>query len=73
MTREKTEVDKFLDKNEGLYVAEIELNKGTEMIIKPSWIGEEITGNSKYYNDKLAVKPFMSWSKNKSKRGKHEN
>ncbi|MFZ2283460.1 MAG: adenylate cyclase, partial [Lutibacter sp.] len=55
------EVDEFLGENKGLLIAEIELpNENTEFI-KPSWLGEEVTGQLKYYNAMLAKKPFRKW------------
>jgi adenylate cyclase len=47
------EVDVFHEKNEGLIIAEIELNSDDEPFIKPSWLGEEITGMPQYYNANL--------------------
>lgn len=55
------EVDEFLGENNGLLIAEIELpNENTEFI-KPSWLGEEVTGQLKYYNSMLAKNPFKVW------------
>jgi adenylate cyclase len=47
------EVDVFHEKNEGLIIAEIELSSDDELFDKPSWLGEEVTGNPKYYNANL--------------------
>jgi CYTH domain-containing protein len=47
------EVDVFHDRNEGLVVAEIELESENEEFVKPSWLGEEVTGRPEYYNDSL--------------------
>ena len=47
------EVDVFHDKNEGLVIAEIELNSEDEKFVKPAWLGDEITGLSEYYNSNL--------------------
>lgn len=55
------EVDEFFGENKGLLIAEIELpNENTEFI-KPRWLGEEVTGELKYYNAMLAKKPFRDW------------
>lgn len=51
--RHTWEVDLFHGKNEGLTIAEIELRSEAEKFEKPGWIGEEVTGNSKYYNSNL--------------------
>lgn len=48
--KHKIEVDVFHDKNEGLTIAEIELESDNEEYIKPSWLGKEVTGDSRYYN-----------------------
>ena len=55
------EVDKFHGENEGLIIAEIELSSEDEQFIKPDWLGEEVTGDSRYYNSKLTKKPFTKW------------
>lgn len=49
------EVDVFHDKNEGLIVAEIELGSENETFEKPEWLGEEVTGNPRYYNANLIL------------------
>ena len=55
------EVDEFLAENEGLTVAEIELAGPDEEFPKPEWLGEEVTGDRRYYNAQLAVKPYKDW------------
>ena len=55
------EVDAFLAENEGLLVAEIELKSEDEQFEKPEWLGEEVTGQQKYYNAQLAVNPYKNW------------
>jgi CYTH domain-containing protein len=57
------EVDEFLGNNEGLVVAEIELNSENELFEKPVWLGKEVTGDIKYYNSQLSKKPFNTWKK----------
>jgi adenylate cyclase len=47
------EVDVFHDRNEGLIIAELELQSETEEFEKPSWLGEEVTGRPEYYNANL--------------------
>ena len=47
------EIDVFHEKNEGLVIAEIELAFDDEQFEKPSWLGEEVTGNPRYYNANL--------------------
>ncbi len=55
------EVDEFYDDNEGLVIAEIELQSENEHFPKPDWLGEEVTGNVKYYNSQLSKHPFKKW------------
>ena len=55
------EVDEFHGENEGLVMAEIELSDVGESFPKPSWLGEEVTGDKRYYNGYLARKPFKTW------------
>lgn len=57
----KWEIDEFLGDNEGLVMAEIELGGPSEHFDKPSWLGEEVTGDKRYYNSALSVMPFKSW------------
>lgn len=56
------EVDEFLGDNEGLTVAEVELKSETESFQKPSWLGEEVTGELKYYNSNLSNNAFKFWN-----------
>jgi CYTH domain-containing protein len=49
----KFEVDVFHGKNEGLIIAEIELENRDELFERPGWLGEEVTGNPGYYNSNL--------------------
>ena len=55
------EVDEFFGDNEGLIIAEIELNHISEIFKKPLWLGEEVTGNEKYYNSQLSKQPYKTW------------
>ena len=55
------EVDEFLGENKGLVVAEVELNHEDEVFEKPKWLGEEVTGQPKYYNSQLSKNPFTLW------------
>lgn len=56
------EVDEFLDENEGLVLAEIELEKEEDDFKKPAWLGVEVTGNLDYYNSKLLTRPYKQWN-----------
>jgi len=55
------EVDEFLGDNEGLVLAEIELEAADEAFEVPAWIGEEVTGDPRYYNANLVAHPYRSW------------
>ncbi|MCL6217946.1 CYTH domain-containing protein [Zunongwangia pacifica] len=55
------EVDEFYGDNDGLIVAEVELATESEVFQKPDWLGEEVTGDPKYYNSQLSKNPFKSW------------
>lgn len=57
------EVDEFSGANKGLVVAEIELQNENDVFERPVWLGEEVTGQLKYYNSILSKKPFISWKK----------
>jgi adenylate cyclase len=55
------EVDEFSGANEGLVIAEIELPREDYPVELPPWIGQEVTGQSQYYNGSLAMRPFEQW------------
>lgn len=55
------EVDEFHGDNEGLVVAEIELPSEEAPFEKFDWVGEEVTGDSRYYNSMLSRKPYKTW------------
>ncbi len=57
------EVDEFYGENEGLIMAEIELQSETESFEKPEWLGEEVTNDKRYYNAYLSQNPFKNWEK----------
>ncbi|MCW9036812.1 CYTH domain-containing protein [Altibacter sp.] len=55
------EVDEFLGANEGLSIAEIELESEDETFARPDWLGAEVSGKIQYYNSQLSLKPFKFW------------
>ena len=57
------EVDVFLGENKGLIIAEIELTSENDSFNKPNWLGEEVTGDIKYYNSTLSKNPYSKWTK----------
>jgi CYTH domain-containing protein len=55
------EVDEFFGDNEGLVVAEVELSDEDQEISLPEWIGEEVSGDPRYFNSNLTVHPYSEW------------
>lgn len=55
------EVDEFKDLNSGLVIAEIELDMDDIIGDLPTWIGQEVTGDAKYYNSQLMIRPYSQW------------
>ncbi|WP_434939463.1 hypothetical protein ACRWQN_00765 [Shewanella sp. HL-SH8] len=56
------EVDEFYGDNQGLVVAELELESEQQVVIKPDWLGEEVTGDNRYYNSSLMKQPYSQWA-----------
>ena len=57
------EVDEFFGDNEGLVFAEIELTDVNEEFLRPAFLGEEVTGNPRYYNAYISKHPYSTWNK----------
>lgn len=55
------EIDEFFGVNAGLIVAEIELESEDTPFEKPEWIGEEVSGDPRYFNSNLVKHPFTTW------------
>lgn len=55
------EVDEFFGENQGLLIAEVELQTKDERFTKPDWLGKEVTGDIKYYNSQLSKQPYNKW------------
>ena len=55
------EVDEFFGENEGLLLAEVELSAPDEPFEKPSFLGQEVTGDRRYYNSSLRLHPYSKW------------
>jgi len=55
------EVDEFAGANRGLTVAEVELKDAKEQVELPDWIDREVSGDARYYNSNLSIKPFTTW------------
>ena len=56
------EIDVFHGDNDGLIVAEVEIESETEEVDLPKWVINEVTGEVKYYNSSLLDNPFNKWS-----------
>ena len=55
------EIDVFHGENEGLILAEIELASEDEPFERPDWIGQEVSGDRRYYNSMLTKHPYKQW------------
>ncbi len=55
------EVDEYAGANQGLTVAEVELKEPREQVELPDWVDREISGDPRYYNSNLSIKPFTTW------------
>lgn len=55
------EIDEFYGDNDGLIVAEVELSYEDEPFDKPEWLGEEVTGDPRYFNSSLVSNPWKNW------------
>ena len=56
------EIDEFHGDNQGLIVAEVELDAADETIIMPTWAGKDVSHLPRYYNVSLTQHPFSQWS-----------
>lgn len=57
------EVDEFWGDNEGLVMAEVELDAVDETFERPPFLGKEVTGDRRYYNSCLTEHPFKEWGR----------
>jgi adenylate cyclase len=55
------EIDEFFGENQGLIVAEVELASEDQAFEKPGWVGQEVTGDPRYFNSNLIEHPFTKW------------
>lgn len=55
------EIDEFAGDNQGLIVAEIELSHENESFDAQKWLGEEVSGDERYYNSMLIKNPYKNW------------
>ena len=55
------EIDEFFGDNRGLIVAEVELTSEDQAFDKPAWVGDEVTGDPRYFNSNLIKHPYTKW------------
>ena len=55
------EIDEFAGVNRGLIIAEGELSDENQKVVLPNWVGEEVTGDPKYFNSNLTKHPYTEW------------
>ena len=55
------EIDEFFGENTGLIVAEIELESENQKFEKPEWVGDEVSGDPRYFNSNLIKHPYTKW------------
>lgn len=56
------EIDEFHAENQGLIVAEIELNHEDQPFLRPSWLGDEVSSDVRYFNMALVSHPYTRWT-----------
>ncbi len=56
------EIDVFHGDNEGLVIAEVELQSEDEKIVLPPWAGAEVSGDPRYFNSNLLKNPYRTWA-----------
>lgn len=59
--RHTWEIDEFAGANEGLVVAEVELDDADQQFTRPEWLGEEVTDDPRYFNANLVAHPYSQW------------
>ncbi len=57
----KWDIDEFHGANEGLVIAEVELEEENQQIELPEWVGQEVSHEPKYYNSNLVQNPYCKW------------
>jgi len=55
------EIDEFFGDNKGLIVAEVELQSEDQAFDKPDWVGDEVSGDPRYFNSNLIKHPYTRW------------
>ena len=59
----KWEIDEFAGENKGLVIAELETADDQQEIVKPDWLGSEVTGDPRYFNVSLVQHPYSKWAR----------
>jgi adenylate cyclase len=65
----KWEIDEFSAENRGLIIAEVELKDELMEIVTPDWLGEEVTGDPRYFNINLVKHPYSEWEQSRAQDG----
>ncbi len=55
------EIDEFTGENQGLILAEVELEHPNQAVTRPTWVGKEVSKDPRYFNSNLAQMPFSQW------------
>jgi len=63
------EIDVYAGDNEGLVIAEVEMESEETEVELPAWVGREVTGEHRYYASHLAKEPYRSWTNDRSAKG----
>lgn len=58
---QRWEIDEFSGENQGLVVAELELEEPRQQFAKPPWLGKEVSDDPRYYNTCLQMRPYNTW------------
>ncbi len=56
------EIDVFKGANEGLVLAECELDRPDRRLVLPPWVGREVTRDHRYSNARLSLRPWPQWA-----------
>jgi CYTH domain-containing protein len=57
------EIDEFKKENDGLLIAEIELENPHQQFVMPPWVGREVSDDPRYRNSSLVINPYSTWGK----------
>jgi CYTH domain-containing protein len=57
------EVDEFFGDNDGLIMAEVEVESADQVVEKPEWVGKEVSDDPRYFNANLITNPYRNWGR----------